>query len=59
MENYYGETLFTDIAIINRVKYKGRGRPRLIDYMSLREAQKQVNTLYNMSLSRKDLPHAK
>lgn len=38
-------------VIIDRFKYKGRGRPKKSDYMELNEAQARINTILNDHLN--------
>ena len=49
MEEFYGQSL-SEQLVINRLKYKGRGRPRKEDYHTFTEAQSQINTLMNNHL---------
>ena len=44
---YYGDGLMGEKIIIDRRKYKGLGRPRKSDYITLKEAQKQINGFMN------------
>ena len=41
----YGSSLMEERNIIDRFKYKGRGRPRNEDYITIEEAQKKLNRL--------------
>lgn len=49
---FYGDSEFERVSIINRRRYKGKGRPRDTDYMSVIEAQKQLNEMYNRHIDK-------
>lgn len=51
---FYGDGLL-DLLMIDRFKYKGRGRPRKIDYTTLREVQKRINEYHNLMLKARAL----
>lgn len=36
--------------VIDRIRYKGRGRPRKVDYITFEEVQKRINELKNRYL---------
>lgn len=38
MDDFYSDGLF-DCVVLDRTKYRGKGRPRKTDYISLTEAQ--------------------
>ena len=42
----YGVSIIED-KIIDRFKYRGRGRPRQGDYCTIKEAQKKIFNSYN------------
>jgi hypothetical protein len=49
-EGLYGESLLTIPVIIDRNKYKGRGRPKNTDYITVQQAQKIINDNHNIFL---------
>lgn len=50
ISDLYGVSIFEQKTIINRLQYKGKGRPRKSDYITFMEAQKMMNTLYSQYL---------
>ena len=50
-DEFYGVSIM-DQVIIDRFKYKGKGRPRKVDYISIREAQRQLNTISQLKISK-------
>lgn len=48
-EKFFSDWLST-FNLLNREKYKGRGRPRKGDYITLFGTQKRINTIYNQYL---------
>jgi len=52
-EDFYGLHL-SERKLINRAKYSGKGRPKKNDYMTLVEAQKALNKLFNLYLDARD-----
>ena len=49
-QDLYGISFVEDRSIINRLRYRGKGRPRASDYQTLQEAQRQVNGIFNRYL---------
>lgn len=50
MNEWYIESLLSRAILINRLRYRGKGRPRKGDYITLDEAQKQSSEILNMYL---------
>ncbi len=44
----WGSSIVEAKTIIDRLKYKGRGRPRKDDYINLEEAQRRLNKWRNV-----------
>lgn len=45
------ESLITKKTILNRLTYRGKGRPRKTDYISLIELRNDVNRIMNQYLN--------
>lgn len=41
-DDFYGVSMY-DCFVLNRLTYKGRGRPRKTDYISVKELLKKIN----------------
>lgn len=52
MNDFYSLDLFEQM-IKNPFKYRGKGRPRKIDYITIREAYKKYNKYWNQYLDLK------
>ena len=50
-QEFYGKSLF-DMLMINFETYRGRGRPRKIDYIPFIEAQKKLNKILSNHINK-------
>lgn len=41
----YGVSILEGKHLVNRLRYKGRGRPRKTDYATPKEVEKQINQM--------------
>ena len=52
MNEFYGKSLLEELCL-DYTKYRGIGRPRKIDYSTLKEVNKRKNSLINYTLDKK------
>lgn len=54
-DEFYSQSVI-ELRILNRFTYKGKGRPRKTDYITIKEAMNQVVIVHNMFLNTMYVP---